>query len=968
MMDSLIGKTIGKYQIVEHLGRGGMAEVYKAHQPALDRHVAIKLMHSFLAEDKNFLSRFQREARAVAQLRHPNIVQLYDFDVTDGIYYYMVMEFIDGYTLKAKLQELADNNETLPADEAIRIAQDVAHALSYAHSRAMVHRDIKPSNVMLNQEEQVILTDFGIAKILSNPRYTISEGMTGTPSYISPEQGLGEPGDARSDLYSLGTMFFQMVTGRLPYEADSAIAVVLQHINDPLSLPSLLNPALPPEVDRIILRAMAKNPNDRYQTADEFIEHLAQVKAGLSIPDAGLSPLSATAATGLTEGATAIFSDTSLPPVSQQAGALTSAVRLAPYALSPGHAITDPTDLPDVCDADWDRAVDHFAKGYITKWLREGVNHLRAAHQHGLADDLELLAIRADSIVQRFQSGDDITRNAGLEEFLELLGATTPVMEVAPKRLDLPAVGVGEAGQPVTLTITNRERGYLFGSVVCQVPWLKATPKWFGSTTRERCTVTVQPDLSGLPAGRIQSADGLLVRSIGGARHLAVQVDVLPSELQIDHSTLDLGTVGQGEASQTTFTLRNSGRGYLIGRVLCRVPWLTASPEQFRVPAGGSTQIAVNVNSQALSPGDVAHAWALVVESNGGHAVLGVQMRVLSPTLKIEPAKVDLGTVDLAQPGAKGSAQLTVRNTGPGVLTGAVTVGSDQLSVKPATFRCRAGETQQLSLSTTELKVGNHHNSAQVLSNAGEVEVSVLWRVSFSLEPKMVHIPAGEFLRGSKERDRVASASEKPQCRIYLAEYWIGKYPVTNAQYAVFVEATGRRPPEHWPGGCPPEAKKNHPVVDVNWWDAVAYCRWLAKVTGKPYRLPTEAQWEKAARGSDGRRYPWGDQWDSKKCNARQAGKGDTTPAGACSPVGDSPYGCADMAGNVLEWVADWYAADYYAQSTTSHNPYGPASGAVRVLRGGSWYSNAQKVRCASRYNGNPKLTSPEAGFRCALA
>ena len=232
----------------------------------------------------------------------------------------------------------------------------------------------------------------------------------------------------------------------------------------------------------------------------------------------------------------------------------------------------------------------------------------------------------------------------------------------------------------------------------------------------------------------------------------------------------------------------------------------------------------------------------------------------------------------------------------------------------------------------------------------------------------MVRVPAGEFLRGSKERTRLASPSEKPQQRIYLAEYWVGKYPVTNAQYAVFVQATERRSPEHWVEGQFPEGLENHPVLNVTWWDAVAYCRWLAEVTGKPYRLPMEAEWEKAARGPDGQIYPWGDRWASHKCNSREGGKRGTTPVGALSSAGDSPYGCADMAGNVSEWVADWYDADYYRLSNATQNPYGPASGVVRVLRGGSWNSTAQTVRCASRYNANPTLASPEAGFRCAMA
>jgi len=964
MVDSLIGKTLGKYQIVELIGRGAMAEVYKAYQPALDRYIAVKLMHSFLAEDKDFLGRFQREAKAAAHLRHPNIVQVHDFDVIDGVYYYMVMEFIDGYTLRDKLQELVSANEIMPLDEAIHIAKEVTSALSYAHGRGMVHRDIKPSNVMIDREGHVILTDFGIAKILSDTQYTITGAIAGTPNYISPELGLGKPADGRSDIYSLGTMFFQMVTGQLPYQANSAVTVLLKHVNDPVPIASQLNPALPPDIDRIIFKAMAKNPDDRYPTADKLIQHLNQIKAGLSIPDVALSPLPPATAVGLGEQAAAVFSDA---PSSSPVPALSDAIRLAPYTLSANHIATDPADLPTVCDADWDRAVDHFTRGYITDWLREGMNHLRAAYQHGLADELELIAVRAEAIIQRIQGDDDIARNAGLEEFLESLGATPPVMDITPKRLNLPAVGVGETGQPVTLTITNKGRGYLFGSIVCRLPWLKATPEWFGCAAEEPCTITVKPDLSGLPAGRIHSPDGLQVRSIGGDQDLTVQVDILPSVLQVDVPTLDFGAVGQGEAAQTMLTLRNSGRGYLIGRVRCRVPWLMASPEQFKVPAGDSVQVTVNADSQALSPGDAAHAWALVVDSNGGHAVLGVQMQVLSPRLETEPAQIDLGTIDLAQPGVGRNAELTVRNTGPGVLTGAVMTGADWLDVEPAAFRCRAGEAQQLRLLTTQIKTGDHRQPVHVVSNAGVAEVPVLLQVCFSLEPEMVHIPASEFLRGSQERDKRALASEKPQRRIYLEEYWIGKYPVTNAQYAIFVEATGRRPPEHWEGELPPEGKENHPVVNVSWWDALVYCRWLAEMTDKPYRLPTEAQWEKAARGTNGRVYPWGNKWSSQKCNTMEGHKRDTTPVGAYSPAGDSPHGCADMAGNVLEWMADWYGEDYYARSSASQNPYGPASGAVKVLRGGSWSANRRGARCASRLYGNRKATRPQVGFRCAI-
>jgi len=272
-MEGLIGRTIGRYRITEHLGRGGMAEVYKAYQPSLDRYVAIKLMHAFLADDKDFLTRFEREAKVVATLRHPNIVQVFDFDVQNG-QYYMVMEYIDGVTLKTMLESMHERNEWLGLGDAANIVLSVGSALRYAHDRGMVHRDVKPANVMITQDGHVILTDFGIAKILSTTNLTASGAMVGTPSYMSPEQGMGQAGDERSDLYSLGVMFYQLAVGRLPFDADTPLAVVLKHINDPLPIPRALKPDLPEDVERIILKALAKNPDDRYPAVGDMTADL----------------------------------------------------------------------------------------------------------------------------------------------------------------------------------------------------------------------------------------------------------------------------------------------------------------------------------------------------------------------------------------------------------------------------------------------------------------------------------------------------------------------------------------------------------------------------------------------------------------------------------------------------------------------------------------------------------------------
>jgi serine/threonine-protein kinase len=258
-----------------------MAEVYKAYHPDLDRYVAIKVLHSFLAEEEDFLVRFQREARIVAAFRHPNIVQVYDFDFdAQSNAYYMVMEFVDGSNLKAHLKELTQEGRTLPLEEAVRIVVDVAKALEYAHQRGMVHRDVKPANIMFTQDGSVILSDFGIARMVSTATLTASGGMVGTPAYMAPEQGLGQTGDERADIYSLGVVLYQLITGTLPFDADTPLGIVLQHINTPLKPPTALNTLLPAGVEAVVVKALAKDPDNRYQTASEFIDELERAMAG----------------------------------------------------------------------------------------------------------------------------------------------------------------------------------------------------------------------------------------------------------------------------------------------------------------------------------------------------------------------------------------------------------------------------------------------------------------------------------------------------------------------------------------------------------------------------------------------------------------------------------------------------------------------------------------------------------------
>ncbi|MBN1953875.1 MAG: tetratricopeptide repeat protein [Anaerolineae bacterium] len=294
-MADMTGATLGKYQLVERLGRGGMAEVYRAYQLGLDRHVAVKVMHGYLADDEQFVSRFRREAKAVAALHHPHIVQVFDFDTQDDVYY-MVMEYITGETLKARLRELAESGERLPLDEVVRIFCALCDALDYAHARGCVHRDIKPANIMFD-ERRLVLTDFGIATIVGGTRYTASGALVGTPAYMSPEQGQGEPGSVQSDVYSLGVILYEMVTGRLPYDADTPLAIVLKHLNEPLPIPSRVCADVAPAVERVVLKALAKSPGDRYSSAGALASDLELAKTAPAVEPAAAAapPLAAVA-------------------------------------------------------------------------------------------------------------------------------------------------------------------------------------------------------------------------------------------------------------------------------------------------------------------------------------------------------------------------------------------------------------------------------------------------------------------------------------------------------------------------------------------------------------------------------------------------------------------------------------------------------------------------------------------------
>lgn len=296
-MDS-IPTHIGKYELVGRLGQGGMGAVYKAFHPQLQRYVAIKFLLTGAEAEPDFIARFEQEARLVARLRHPHIVQVFDYDVADGKPY-MVMEYVEGETLADRIASYHRAGQLMPVDEVVAYFQQLCAAVDYAHRQGMLHRDIKPRNVLLNKQNEAILTDFGLAKIAGVSGMTSNSVLVGTPHYMSPEQGQGLPVDGRSDVYSLSVMLYTVLAGRLPFDGQTPVAVIMQHVTaEPPPIESI-NPGVLPALAQVAMIGMGKKPEERFQTAAALGSAITHALEPGSSPSGATHTFSLTAPSGV---------------------------------------------------------------------------------------------------------------------------------------------------------------------------------------------------------------------------------------------------------------------------------------------------------------------------------------------------------------------------------------------------------------------------------------------------------------------------------------------------------------------------------------------------------------------------------------------------------------------------------------------------------------------------------------------
>ncbi|MFF4950771.1 protein kinase [Streptomyces chattanoogensis] len=278
------GRSVGggRYQLRDLLGAGGMASVHLAYDSVLDREVAIKTLHTELGREQAFRERFRREAQSVAKLTHTNIVSVFDSgedELDGGMVPYIIMEYVSGQPLRSELDNDIAQHGAMPTDKALKITADVLAALEASHEMGLVHRDIKPGNVMMTKRNVVKVMDFGIARAMQSGVTSMTQtGMVvGTPQYLSPEQALGRGVDARSDLYSVGIMLFELLTGQLPFDADSPLAIAYAHVQEEPPVPSSINRSLPPAVDALVARALKKNPNERFPTAEAMRDECLRI-------------------------------------------------------------------------------------------------------------------------------------------------------------------------------------------------------------------------------------------------------------------------------------------------------------------------------------------------------------------------------------------------------------------------------------------------------------------------------------------------------------------------------------------------------------------------------------------------------------------------------------------------------------------------------------------------------------------
>ncbi|MEW6358722.1 MAG: SUMF1/EgtB/PvdO family nonheme iron enzyme [Planctomycetota bacterium] len=962
--DPMVGKMIAHYQIEALLGQGGMGKVYRAHNTKLNKTCALKVLpEEFARQDKSHTDRFIREAQSAANVEHVNVLPVW-YVGNEGNIYFIEMQYVDGGTL----DRLIEGGKRLKVNDAVRIVRDVAAGLAAAHDKSIIHRDIKPSNVMLTKAGEVKVADFGLARMGEvTTKLTVSGMIMGTPLYMSPEQAQGMPLDHRSDIYSLGVMFYQLLTGTPPYTADTPLPLLNKHVNEPIPDIRLLLPDASAELVAVINRMMAKNRDERYQSCDAVVNDLNALLTSLDV-------MGAMPTTGLS-AATAAKARELAPKAKKSRAGLFAAVGVAALLLAAGIGIfmaqarkpepiakpAPPAGTTKPIGDDQQGKKDDFLQIAKLDKDKDAASRERAELAAERAKPVELAQVPADK-----ETAEKSSRQPGKSDekpVASTLAAAPPAAEAETKAQT----------EPKEVDLAQ------FAKDVEEIDKMIAARNY--ADARSRASL-----LKGKYAGLIETKIANLNRIIALREKCFDRVNSGKVKLAMKDISRRYGYAGE---------IKKADDDGLTAKIAKK--WTDLDADE-----------ALNFYRKASdpdSPDDLLALAALMMEGAADEKSLDAAMLCLGKAkekgAEVEPILMYLETLKQARGKALESAeardqksevrdQKSEEEGGKSARASAsASASSDSQKSQPPGGPKPPGGFDEVYVATAATGDKIPHPLSR------KTETIQVGGKTIKVPEGMVYIPAGSSVMGSGP-----NPPEGPQHQVYLDGYFIGKYEVTNAEYAEFVKATNRPPPQHWAGGKIPKGRENHPVVHVSWDDATAYAAWCGK------RLPTEAEWEKAA-GWDLKKkrhheYPWGDEYDSRRANhcyalgcrcdgdakthtpwwekwsKSEEGKKAIAEVSRTAAVGqfkgdESSFKCFDFGGNIREWVNDCYGEDYYKVGPKK-NPPGPTEAEAtppggnlrRVARGGFWSSYGPFLRTALRIGYGPSSGNHHTGFRCA--
>jgi serine/threonine protein kinase/formylglycine-generating enzyme required for sulfatase activity len=928
-MDGMINRTLGQYRIIEPIRQGGMSTVYKAYQESLDRYVAIKVLsHN---HDPQFAARFKREARAIAQLQHPNILPIYDSNEQDGLLY-LVMQYIDNGTT---LGDMLDG--PMEPSRALRLVSKVLDALSYAHERGIIHRDIKPANVLLPSPEWPMLADFGIVKLRDeDQKLTIPGLVIGTAAYMAPEQASGLPVDARTDLYATGVVLYELITGRVPFDASTPMAMLAKHAYEPPVPPRTIIPELSPEIENLLLRALEKDPAARFQSAAEMSAACIQAATRLQRSAAPqLTELYNEGLRALEEGrldlAIARF---------EQISAINPAYQDTPALLD----VARSTQLRTRTDA------------------RQQLEQVRQRHRSGLQEQVAVpppAQPATHSEVPAAQAQPSTPAAAAVSV------PANPPPVIPPQATQAPVLVSPTASQPLWV----RQRvPLIIGAVLLAlallvlvlIPFLRSGVQTAGSPTaapRPTAASALAPTAVAAPTAAVEPTTAVEPTSETAPTALPPLPEPagkLAFEDDFSAGAQKSGLVGQNLALALTlavdpggfYTMQlsqpNQAHGVLLPRFAAadfsaQIDLSDGSPDASGSAAGGLI----------FRARDSEHFYALLIDSRKGEYSLRKQDGKDSSTDLIGP------TVSPLIQQNDGLNQLRIDasgNTFTLYLNGAeLGIASDDAF----TF----GMVGTIVANADAAASTMHFDNLKLWSNDPPPAASTLPVTRQSLSGDMVLIPGGEFVIGSND-----NADNLPQI-VAQPDFYIDAKEVTNLAYLTCADVLGCTLPSSLDSATVKGyvTAPNHnfyPVVNVTWEQASFFC----EKNGK--RLPTEAEWEKAAGWSAAAHtkalWPWGDAFDPARLNSAEGGRGDTVAVGTFPVNLNSTF---DMAGNVAEWTLSLFRPYPYDAADGREDPQGAGD---RVVRGGSWSQPQEQAATSARQGAAKTSASNAIGFRCA--